>query len=146
MHELREICRVKGVLPKSCTLSTFSLVGVSLPSASGYVCEGTLDGSNVHIKRVRMFPRGDPQEVKEVCFRCYVSRLQVLTNLIDLPRGGRGVETLETSQRRPPSGCNCRSSPTSFGLDVRWRPDGIHHEPSRCRQAESRACAFHYVV
>ena len=52
------------MLPESCTL--LGTLDVSLPSASGYVYEGTLDGSKVRVQRVRLCPEGDPRKVKEV--------------------------------------------------------------------------------
>ena len=65
LYELKTICGVKEILPKSCTLSGF-LPDNSIPPASGCAYEGTLDGSKVRIQRVRMCPEGDPQKVKEV--------------------------------------------------------------------------------
>ena len=64
----------------------------------------------------------------------------------DVLSGGRGVETLGTFKHRSPSGCDHRSTPTNFGLDVRGGFDRIHHEPPGRRQTESRAYAFHRVV
>ena len=70
MQELKRICGVKEVLPASCTLS--GLPDNSLPPISGCVYEGTLDGSRVRIQRVRIYPGGDLQKVKEVRSRGYV--------------------------------------------------------------------------
>ncbi|KAF9644933.1 kinase-like protein [Thelephora ganbajun] len=56
LHELRNICGIKGVLPKSCVLSE---------SLLGCVYEGTFGGSKVRIRRVRMYHGGDPHKVKE---------------------------------------------------------------------------------
>ena len=53
------------LLPTSCTLSD-SLPDAGLPSASGYVCEGTVNGSRVRIKRASVHPVGDMQKVKKV--------------------------------------------------------------------------------
>lgn len=61
LHELRKICSVNEVLPKSCTLSD---------SLLGCVYEGVFDGSKVRIRRVRMDPKGSSQKVKEVRPRC----------------------------------------------------------------------------
>ena len=64
LHELKDICGIKGVLPKSHTLSN-SLPVIGLPPVSGSVYEGSL---KVRIQRVRMRPNGDPQIFKKVCF------------------------------------------------------------------------------
>ncbi|KAF9647762.1 kinase-like protein [Thelephora ganbajun] len=60
LHELRKICGVKEVLPKSCTFSD-SLPDVSIPFASG----STLDGSRLRIKRVKIHPNGQLQKAKQ---------------------------------------------------------------------------------
>jgi hypothetical protein len=59
------------LLPKSCTLSD-ALLDIGLPSASWRVCEGTLGGSMVRIRRVHVHPTGDLQKVKEVRFLHHV--------------------------------------------------------------------------
>ena len=64
LHELKNICGIKEVLPKSHTLSS-SLPVISLPPASGRVHEGT---SKIRIQRVRMHLKGDPQRFKTVRF------------------------------------------------------------------------------
>ncbi|KAF9643175.1 kinase-like protein [Thelephora ganbajun] len=53
LHELRKICGVNGMLPKSCTLSE---------SLLRCVYEGTFGGSKVRIRRVRMYPGGSAQD------------------------------------------------------------------------------------
>ena len=64
LHELKNICGTKEVLPKSHTLPS-SLPVIALPPASGRVHEGT---SKIRIQRVRMHPGGDPQMFKMVRF------------------------------------------------------------------------------
>jgi len=64
LHELKNICGIKEVLPKSHTLSS-SLLAVGLPLVSGSVHEGTFDGSKVRIRRI-VHPEGDPQGFKMV--------------------------------------------------------------------------------
>jgi len=59
LHELRNICGVNEVLPKSCALSN-SLLAIGLPSVSGSTHEGTFGGSKVRIRRVIMYSEGDP--------------------------------------------------------------------------------------
>ena len=64
LQELRNICDFKKALPKSCTLQETLL---------GCVYEGTFNGTKVRIRRVKMYPGGDPQKTKEVCTMCQVS-------------------------------------------------------------------------
>jgi len=64
LHELKNICSAKEVLPKSHTLSS-SLPVITLPPASGRVHEGT---SKIRIQHVRVHPGGDPQTFKTVRF------------------------------------------------------------------------------
>ena len=66
LKELRNICSVKSVLPKSCALPGSFL---------GCVYEGTLDGAKVRIRRIRTHPRGDPQKTEEVGAPCRIPRL-----------------------------------------------------------------------
>ena len=58
-----------GILPASFHLSPDLLGTASYPFTSGGcgdMYEGTLDGSKVCIKRVRMYTRDDPQEAIKV--------------------------------------------------------------------------------
>ena len=66
LQELRKICGVKQILPESCTPPE---------SLLGCVGEGTFNGSRVRIRRVRAYPGGDPQKIKEVCFILHFSVL-----------------------------------------------------------------------
>ena len=68
------------MLPTSCTLSPGSLLDTSPSSVPGYTYKGTLDGSKVRIKRIRIVPKGDPQKVKGVRSRSDVSLYWALTN------------------------------------------------------------------
>ena len=69
-RELRTICGARGILPTSYTLSS-DLLNISPDpfAAGGYgdVYEGTLDGSRVCVKRVRVYHDG-PQRVSKVCY------------------------------------------------------------------------------
>lgn len=145
LHELGEICGVKQMLPKSCTLSD-PLLDISLPPTSGYVCEGIIDGSRVRTKHiVRVRPGGKLWKLKQVRSWHLVFPSSSANETPDLLPGGREVETLDTPERRPPSGCHQLPSPTHLGLDVRRRPGGMHHEPPRCRQTRSCAHLSHSV-
>ena len=71
LRELRNRCSAGGILPTSYTLSPHLLNVGSEPFASGGrgdVYEGTLDGSRVCIKRVKVYTQGDPQKAARV--RC----------------------------------------------------------------------------
>lgn len=56
LRELKRICGIKEVLPKSCTFAE---------SLLGCVYEGTLNGSKVRIRRIRIGPEQDSRKVKE---------------------------------------------------------------------------------
>lgn len=79
LNELGKLCGAKEVLPKSCTL---------------------------RVKRVKVHQNGDPRKVREVRSQRHVLPPLVSNESIDLPSGGRGVETSGTPKHRPPSGCN----------------------------------------
>ena len=77
LRELRKICGTRMILPTSCTLSS-SLLNVGLhPVASGGpgdVYEGTLDGSRVCVKRVRVHTGDSPMKATKVhCFTAFPS-------------------------------------------------------------------------
>ena len=69
--ELRGICGTWGQLPASCTISDILLDTGDKPFASealADMCEGTLNGSRVCVRKVRMYSGEDPQKVKRVCY------------------------------------------------------------------------------
>ena len=136
-HELKNICGINEILPKSCALSG-SLPAISLPSVSG--C------SKVRIQRVRMYPNGDLQTFKMVRFDDTFPHVRVLKKTPGVPTNGRRVEKLGAPERCPPPGCHHRSHPTRFGLDAGCRHSGVHREPSRRGQIESRGCPFYRTV
>ena len=64
------MCGEMGILPTSYTSSSYHLVIGPNPFASGGygdVYEGTLEGSRVCIKRVRVYTRDDPKMASKVC-------------------------------------------------------------------------------
>ena len=61
LHELGNICGIKEVLPKSCTLSG-SLLDIHLPVAFRRAYQGTC--SRARIKYVRMDPARSPREIE----------------------------------------------------------------------------------
>jgi hypothetical protein len=69
MRELRTICGAGRILPTSCTLSSNLLnIGPNPFIAGGYgdVYKGTLNGSKVCIKRMRVYTGDDPQRAAKV--------------------------------------------------------------------------------
>ena len=63
LDKLRKICSIKGLLSKLCTLQDPFL---------GCVYEETFSDSKVRIRRVKAYPGGDTQKVKEECIRLHV--------------------------------------------------------------------------
>jgi len=101
--------------------------------AFGHAQEGTLNGSKVHVKRVRVYPKEDPQRIKKVYRRChYVSDSPVLMKLIDLQPISCCAETLEPPKYCAPSGRHHQPASTRFGLDALRDSYGVRREPSRC--------------
>ena len=71
LRELRSLCGKMGIVPTSYTLSSHLLDIHPQPFAAGGfgdVYHGTLDGSAVCIKRVRVYIQDDPEKVLKV--RC----------------------------------------------------------------------------
>ena len=74
------MCAARAILPKSCTLpvETPDVDAFDLPfSMGGYgeAYKGTLDGSIICVKRLRVNLQVDPQVVPTVCFlRTHFSR------------------------------------------------------------------------
>ena len=145
LHELRNVCGNGEVLPKSYTLSSSPLT-IGLPSISGSAHEGTFNGMKVRIQRVIMYPNGDPQTFKMVRFGGTFLHAWTLKKSPGLPPNGRRVEKLVAPEPCLSPGCHHRSHPTRFELDAGYRPNGIHHEPSRHGQIESRRCPLYHAV
>lgn len=118
------------ILPASCTLPSEVLAVSPDPfAAGGYgdVYQGTLNGSRICLKRVRMYTQEVAQKTLEA--RGWTSLPPVsLTGFTDLLPGGRNVETLKSSERLTLSGCHCLSLPAHFELDVRRGSAGVHKE------------------
>ena len=88
--------------------------------------EGTLDGSRICIKRVRMYTQDGPQKAARVCCRRRFPCSPTLTKLTALLRRGRNVETSDAPKHRTTIGCHYYTLPAHFGLDAWWRPAGTH--------------------
>ena len=117
LRELRSICGTRGILPASYMLSSDLLDVAPDPFASGGygdVHKGTLDGSKVCIKRVRVYARDGPQKTARVChWRRSLSRPS-LTKLADILPRGRRVETLDTPKHSTAAGYHHHSLPTNL--------------------------------
>ena len=142
LRELRRICSTRAILPSSYMLSSDLINVNSEPFASGGygdIYHGTLDGSSVCIKRVRVYTKDPPTKAIGVRYwRCRFPRPPSLTKLTDLLQRGCNVETLETPKHLTPPGCYHHSPPTRFKLDVWWGPAGIHPETPQRRPACAR--------
>jgi hypothetical protein len=57
---------------------------------------------------------------------------------VDALSGGRYVEAPKSPKCCPLPWCHPRSSPTRFGLDAGWEPDGIYQQKSREKPTYSR--------
>ena len=130
LRELRSRCGAGGILPISYILPAHRINVGSEPFAFGSfgdVYKGTLDGSMVCIKRIRVYPREGPKKAAKV--RCRCRRFPRSPSLMEptvLLSRGRDVEALETPKYPIPTGCHYHSLPARFELDVRWRPARIH--------------------
>ncbi|KAF9644325.1 hypothetical protein BDM02DRAFT_3263623 [Thelephora ganbajun] len=72
LRELRSICGTREILPTSYTISPHLLNISSNPFVQGGfgdVYQGTLDGSEVCIKRVRVYTQDGPQKVTKTFYR-----------------------------------------------------------------------------
>ena len=122
------------ILPVSYPLSSEHLDVDHQPFASGGygdIFEGTLDGSKVCVKRVRVYSKDILTKTKKVCFS--VAYLPLLTRPVDLLPGGCSVETLETPEDRSLLGYHSRPFPAYLGLDA-WRGSGgTYQKEPQCR-------------
>ena len=71
LRALRSICAFKMILPPSYVLSSSLTVGHEPFAAGGCgdVYRGTLDRSEVCVKRMRMYSKDGADRPKKVCFR-----------------------------------------------------------------------------
>jgi hypothetical protein len=70
LRELRSVCGDRAILPTSYVRSSHLLgIGPDPFASGGYgdVYEGSLDGSRVCIKRVRVYTRDSPEKAIKVC-------------------------------------------------------------------------------
>ena len=101
LHELRNVCGVNEVLPKSYTLSS-SLLAIGRPSVSGRAYEGTFSGTKVRVQRVKMYPEGDLQQSKVVSLYIYnilscLCAKEILRHSIKWPLYGKTWHTRTSS-------------------------------------------------
>ena len=136
LRELRSRCGDGGILPASYTLAPHLLNVGSEPFASGTygdVYDGTLDGSKICVKRIRVYTQPGPQKAAKVhCRRRRFPRSPSLMEPIDLLSRGHNVETLDAPKHPMPTGCYYDSLPAHFDLDVWRRSAGIYREEPQC--------------
>jgi hypothetical protein len=134
LRELRSVCGTRGVLPTSYTLSPHLLNIDRDPfSSGGYgdVYRGTLDGSRICVKRVRVYARDGPgKATKARYWRRRSPCLPPLTKLTGILPRGRDVETLDTPKYFTSTRHYDHPLPAHFKLDVGWGPTRLHREES----------------
>lgn len=82
---------------------------------------GSLDGSRVCIKRVRVYSKDGPKKTTKVHQRTRrISNPPPLTELTDLLPRSHDMETIGAPKRRAAAGRHYRSLPAYFKLDA-WR-------------------------
>ena len=110
------------ILPTSYAISPSLLNIASRPVASGGsgdVYKGTLDGSEVCIKRVRIYAKDGPVKATKVRYQSHhFPCVLMLTRLADALPGGCSVETFGPQKRRPPPRYHPHSSPAHLRLDA----------------------------
>jgi hypothetical protein len=77
LRELKNLCGTRGIIPTSCTpLSQLLDISPKPFASGGYgdVFEGTLNGSKICVKRVRVYSRDPPEKAMNVSY-CVVSFL-----------------------------------------------------------------------
>ena len=144
LRELRSRCGAGGILPTSYMLPPHRINVGSEPFASGGHCdvyEGTLDGSRICIKRIRVYTHLGPQKTARVrCRRRRFPRSPSLTEPTDLLSRGHNVETFEAPKHPIPTRCHYDSLPIHFELDAWRRPVGIHREEPQCGSTQTGRC------
>ena len=105
LREFRDICG-RGILPTSCTLSSHLLnMRSELFDSGGYgdVYKGSLDGSNVCIKRIRVYTKDGPEKAMKVRYRLHrFHYLPLPTKSAGLLSRGCSVETFDTPKHLAP--------------------------------------------
>ena len=144
LRELRSICGDRAILPTSHTFPSDHLEVDSGPFAQGGfgdVHHGTLNGSKVCVKRMRMYVQGRPGETAKVrCWRRRSPYPPSLTKPTDVLSRGRSVETLDAPKHLTPPGCHSHSPTARFKLDVWWGPAGIPQEAPQCGPSWTCRC------
>lgn len=121
LRELRSICGARMILPASYTLSSHLLHISDDPFVSGGfsdVYEGSLNGSKVCIKRIRVYTKYDPKTFTKVSYvHCRLTLLHHQRNPGTLP-GSCDVETLDTPKYPASPGRYSWPAPAHFALDA----------------------------
>ena len=129
LRELGSICGNKGILPRSYRFSSDLNIDPDPLAGGGYgvVYKGTVNGSIVCVKRVRVYAQEDPRKAKKVCGRHRSSPSSPLMKIAGLLPRGCNVETPDTPKPHTILGCHYHSPPAHFGLDV-WRGSAKLHQ------------------
>jgi len=108
LRELRRTCGIFRILPRSYTLPDFVLRIDDQPIVWGYygnVHKGSLDGSEVRVKRLSMPSDAAGQDFTKVCYPYHhFSHPPTLENPTEILRRSCNMEILETFKYRPPPG------------------------------------------
>ena len=137
------------ILPPSYILPPQTLETDPVPFAHGGSCEvykGTLNGSKVCIKHIRVYAHDTPQAKAKVRFwrtRFPSTPLSHHSNSGILQRG-RDMETFGAPKRFAPSGHYHRALPTDFELGTRWESARVYPRPPRCRSTCTRGHLFRH--
>jgi len=107
---------------------------------------GTLDGSRVCIKRMRVYMKDGPQKaVKVHRWRCRFPRSPPLTKSAGFLSRGCNVETVNTPKYLAPAGCHHRSPSACLELDARRGLARVYQEESGCEPTWTCVCSFRYA-
>ena len=107
------------ILPASYACSSRLIISPKPFASGGHgdVYQGTLDGSNVCVKRLRVYAGDDQSQASKVCRRCYFSfRSSWRISSTDILQGGGNLETLGPPKHSTPTGCHNRTLPADFQI------------------------------
>ena len=107
---------------------------------------GTLDGSRVCIKRMRVYMKDGPQKAAKVrCWCCCIPRSSPLTKSAGFLSRSRNVETVDAPKHLTSPGCHHHSPSARLELDAGWGLARIYQEERRRKSTWTGWCPFRYV-
>ena len=124
LHELKSICRSRETLPTSCTPPGLTTGPEPIARGDfGHAFRGTLDGSQVHIKRLYLDSGDGKNKAGQVRLRYHPSpQSSGLTSPTGILQGDRVVEAPKASEHSASAWCHSHTLPTYFVLDTWWQP------------------------